>query len=73
MLPFFLDVLHQSTSVGILVDFRGILVSLGFGKDSLESLHSLSHLGVERGFDCVEMIMQVLSESDQESQWLIKV
>jgi hypothetical protein len=40
------------------------LISLGLDENSLEDFDSLSHAGVQRSLDCVEMIVQVLSEAN---------
>ena len=69
----FLDVFLLLSANRVLICLRSFLVSLGLNQHSLEYFHSLSHPSVQRSLNGMEMVVQVLSEANQEGQRLVKV
>ena len=49
-----------------------ILISLSLDQYTLESFYSLSHASVERCLDCVEVIVKILAEANQEREGLVQ-
>lgn len=70
----FLDILVLRTSDCFLklAAACSLLVALGLCEHALEDLHSLAHACVQRSLDGMEVIVQVLTEANEECKWLIE-
>lgn len=68
---FQLSVLVTNASMSLLPVFGSFGISFGQLNNTLEGVNSGSHSGVQLCLDGVQVIVDVLSEADQESQWLL--